>query len=262
MKELEAQIDSRASVDPGAVLGEGTTIGPFSVIGPGVVLGARSRIASHVVIEGATTIGDDCAVHPFTCLGGPPQDLKYKGEATRLEIGHRNVFRETCTANRGTASGGGVTRIGDGNLFMAGSHVAHDCRIGNGTIFANAATLAGHVTVEDGATIGAFSGVHQFCRIGEQAFIGGYSVITQDALPYALTVGNRAASHGINVIGLRRRQVPEEVIEALRRAYRTLFRSKMQLKDALATVEATMGGIPEVVKLLAFVRTSERGVIR
>jgi UDP-N-acetylglucosamine acyltransferase len=255
-------VDPRAIVEPGAVIGEGASVGAFSVIGAGAVVGARSRIGTHVVIEGGTSLGEECVVHPFTTLGGPPQDLKYKGEATRLTIGARNVFRESCTANRGTALGGGETRIGDGNLFMAGSHVAHDCRVGNGTIFANAATLAGHVTVEDGATIGAFSGVHQFCRIGELAFIGGYSVITQDALPYALTVGNRAESHGINVIGLRRRKFAPEVIEALRRAYRTLFRSKLPLKEALATLEASHGGVPEVAKLLEFVRTSERGVIR
>ncbi len=246
----------------GAVLGEGTTVGPWSLVGPNVVVGARVRIQSHVVIEGPTTIGDDCVLHPFASIGGPPQDLKYRGEETRLEIGARNIFRESCTMNRGTAKGDGITRIGSDNLFMTGAHVAHDCRVGSGTIFANAATLAGHVTVEDGATIGAYSGVHQFCRIGEQAFIGGYSVITQDALPYVLTVGNRAEAHGINVIGLKRRNLPEATIEALRRSYRMLFRSKTRLAEALEQVERELGAIPEVAKLLAFVRTSERGVIR
>jgi len=262
MSGVGAQVDPRAAVDPGAVLGEGTVVGPYSVVGPGVVIGAGVRIASHVVIQGPTVVGDECEVHPFASLGGPPQDLKYRGEPTRLEIGRRNIFRETCTVSRGTAGGGGVTRIGDGNLFMAGAHVAHDCRVGNSTIFANAATLAGHVTVGDFSTVGAYSGVHQYCRIGEHAFIGGYSVITQDALPYVLTVGNRARSHGINVIGLRRRNFGEDAIGALRRAYLRLFRSKLLLKDAAESVEREMGGIPEVAKLLEFILTSERGVIR
>ena len=256
------RIDPRAAVDSAASLGEGTSVGAFAVIGPKVVLGRRVKIGPSVVIEGPTEIGDECAVHPFSSLGGPPQDLKYRGEETRLVIGVRNIFRESCTINRGTAGGGGLTTIGDGNLFMAASHVAHDCRVGSGTIFANAATLAGHVTVGSHSTIGAYSGVHQYCRIGEYAFIGGYSVVTQDALPYTLTVGNRAESHGINVIGLKRRGFSEEAIASLRRAYRRLFRSKLALKEALDSVEAEMGTIPEVAYLLSFIRGSERGVIR
>ena len=256
------RIDPRADVDPGVVLGEDTVVGPFSVIGADVVIGARAKIGPNVVIQGPTTIGDECEVHPFATVGGPPQDLKYRGERTRLEIGHRNIIRECCTLSRGTAGGGGITRIGDDNLFMAGAHVAHDCVVGRGTIFANAATLAGHVNVGDWATIGAYSGIHQFCRVGEHAFIGGYSVITQDALPYVLSVGNRAAAHGINVIGLRRRKFSEESIAALRTSYRRIFRSKMRLDEALASVEAELGAVPEVARLLAFIRSSERGVIR
>ena len=257
-----ARIHEGALVDAGARIGEGTTIGPFSVVGPEVEIGAGVRVGPHVVIEGPTRIGDGCVFHPFASIGGPPQDLKYAGETTRLEIGPRNTFREGCTVNRGTAGGGGLTTIGEGNLFMAQAHVAHDCRIGRGTIFANAATLAGHVTVGDYATVGAFSGVHQYCRIGEHAFIGGYSVITQDALPYALSVGNRAVSHGINVIGLKRRGFSETAIAALRRSYRMLFRSKMPLSEAIASVETEMGTIPEVRVLLMFIQYSERGVIR
>lgn len=262
MTTAGTRFDPRAVVDPGAVLGEGTTVGPFAVVGAGVVVGARARIGSHTVIQGPTRIGDDCEIHPFASIGGPPQDVKYRGEETRLEIGSRNIFREACTVNRGTVGGGGVTTIGDENLFMVGAHVAHDCRVGRGTIFANAATLAGHVVVEDFATIGAYSGVHQYCRIGEHAFIGGYSVITQDALPYALTVGNRAESHGINVIGLRRRNFSIETIEALRKSYRRLFRSKAKLSEALVTVERDWGDVPEVAKLVEFIRGSRRGVIR
>jgi UDP-N-acetylglucosamine acyltransferase len=227
-----------------------------------VVIGERVRIGPNVVLEGPTTIGDECVLHPFSSIGGPPQDLKYKGEKTRLEIGARNTFRESCTINRGTAGGGGITRIGDQNLFMAGAHIAHDCQIGSGIIFANAATLAGHVTVGSFSTVGAFSGVHQYCRIGDHAFIGGYSVVTQDALPYALTVGNRAESHGINVIGLRRRGLSEEAIAALRRSYRRIFRSKTPLNEALESVLSEMGSIPEIQYFVSFIRSSERGVIR
>lgn len=262
MNAAAARVDPRAVVDAGAVLGEGTSVGPFSVIGAEVVIGARVRIDSHVVIEGPTAIGDECVIHPFASIGGAPQDLKYRGERTRLEIGRRNVFRECCTINRGTSGGGGLTTIGDDNLFMTCAHVAHDCHVGTGTIFANAATLAGHVSVGDQATIGAYSGVHQFCRIGDHAFIGGYSVITQDALPFALTVGNRARCHGINVIGLRRRSFTEESIAALRKAYRLLFRSKVPLTDAVETVGGELGSIAEVGHLLSFIRSSERGVIR
>lgn len=262
MSGSEARLDPRAAIDPAASIGEGTTVGPFAVIGAGVVLGARVKIASHAVIQGPARIGDDCEIHPFVSIGGPPQDLKYRGEETRLEIGARNIFREGCTVNRGTVGGGGLTTIGDDNLFMAQAHVAHDCHVGRGTVFANAATLAGHVTVEDSSTIGAYSGVHQYCRIGEHAFIGGYSVITQDALPYALTVGNRAESHGINVIGLRRKNFSVETIEALRKAYRRLFRSKVKLAEAVESVERDWGDVPEVAKLVRFIKASERGVIR
>jgi UDP-N-acetylglucosamine acyltransferase len=255
-------VDPRSAVDPGAVLGEGTTVGPFAVVGPKVVVGARVRISPNAVVMGPTTIGDDCEIHPFASIGGPPQDLKYRGEETRLAIGSKNIFRECCTINRGTVGGGGLTTIGDGNLFMAGAHVAHDCHVGNGTIFANAATLAGHVIVGDHSTIGAYSGVHQFCRIGDHAFIGGYSVITQDAMPYVLTVGNRARAMGINVIGLKRRQFPDETVNALRRTYRTLFRSKLPLKDAITQVESEMNSLKEVAYFLEFVKGSERGVVR
>ena len=255
-------VHETARIDPAAVIGEGTTVGPYSVIGPEVVLGRNCVVGPHVVIGGPATFGARNRFFPFACLGMDPQDLKYRGERTTLEAGDDNVFREGVTVHRGTAGGGGVTRLGSGNLLMAQTHVAHDCRVGSGVIFANAATLAGHVTVEDGATVGAFSGVHQFCRIGQHAYIGGYSVITQDALPYVLTVGNRARSYGINVIGLERKKFPAETVQALRQAYRALFRAHQPLAASLDRLEEERGGVPEVAYLVRFVRGSQRGVIR
>ena len=254
-------IDPRAVVSPGAVLGEGTTVGPFSVIGPKVRIGRDCEVFSHVVIDGNTEIGDRCRIFPFASVGLPPQDLKYKGEDTRLVVGSDNVIRESVTLNLGTAGGGGLTKIGDRNLLMVGTHIAHDCLVGSGIIFANASTLAGHVEVQDGSTIGAFSGVHQFCRIGREAFIGGYSVVTQDALPFCLSVGNRAEGHGPNLVGLKRKGYPEATIHAIKQAYRTIFRSKKNRTEALDEVESESGSIPEVRVLIEFIRTAERGVI-
>ena len=255
-------IHPTAQVDPGARLGDGTEVGAFSIIGAEVTVGPDCAIGPHAVLEGPTTMGARCRVFPFACVGTPPQDLKYRGERTTLEIGDENVFREGVTVHRGTAGGGGVTRVGSRNLLMAQTHVAHDCRVGSDVVFANAATLAGHVTVEDGATIGAFSGVHQFCRVGEQAYIGGYSVITQDALPFVLTVGNRARSFGINVIGLERKRFPPETIQALKQAYRILFRSKLTLQAAIERLAGELAGCEEVRHLVDFIHTSQRGVIR
>src|SRR5690606_34362349 len=205
------EIDPSARVHPGARVGAGSVVGPFAIIGRDVVLGERCRVGASAVVDGHTTIGDETEIFPFASIGLPPQDLKYRGEATRLNIGRRNIFREFVTIHRGTAGGGGETTIGDGNLFMAYSHVAHDCRIGHHTIFGNAATLGGHVVVGDYATISAYSGVHQFCRVGQHAFIGGYSVITKDALPFAKSVGNRARLYGLNKVGLLRRGFSDEL---------------------------------------------------
>lgn len=257
-----AGVHPTAQVDAAARLGDGTTVGAFSVIGAEVSVGPGCEIGPHAVIEGPTVMGARCRVFPFACIGMAPQDLKYRGERTTIEIGDDNIFREGVTVHRGTVGGGGVTRIGSGNLLMAQTHVAHDCQVGSQIIFANAATLAGHVVVEDGATIGAFSGVHQFCRVGGHAYIGGYSVITQDALPYVLTVGNRAKSFGINVIGLERKQFAPEAIQALRQAYRTLFRSRLNLQEALDRLQTEFPSQPEVGRLAAFIRGSRRGVIR
>jgi len=227
-----------------------------------VRIGAGTVLRAHVVIEGPTTMGEQNRLFPFACIGMEPQDLKFRGEPTTLEIGDRNLFRESVTVHRGTVGGGGVTRLGSDNLLMAGTHVAHDCHVGSHVIFANAATLAGHVTVEDGATIGAFSGVHQFCRVGRQAYIGGYSVLTQDAAPYVLTVGNRARAYGINVVGLERKGVAASTIQALKQAYRLLFRAHLSQEEALQRVRAEIGEVEEVRRLADFIAGSERGVIR
>ncbi len=258
----EASIDPRAIVHPDAKLGEDVVIGPFCVVGSEVSIGDRTRLAAHVVVDGHLSMGPDNVVAPFASLGGPPQDLKYGGEPTRVTIGAGNRICEYVTVSRGTAGGGGVTRIGDNNLFMAYAHIAHDANVGSRIVFANAATLAGHVEIGDDATIGAFSGVHQFCRVARHAFVGGYSVVTQDALPWVLTVGNRAVSHGVNVVGLKRKGYPQETVNAIKRCYLTLFRSKLLLEDAIAKVEAESGSLPEIRYFLDFVRSSQRGVVR
>lgn len=256
------QVHPTAQIAPGAVLGPGTTVGAFAVVGAEVQIGADTLLHPHAVVEGPAVLGSGNRVFPFACLGMEPQDLKYKGERTTLVIGERNTFREGVTVHRGTAGGGGVTRIGSDNLLMAGSHVAHDCHVGDRVVFANAATLAGHVAVEDHATVGAFSGVHQFCRIGRHAYIGGYSVITQDAPPFVLTVGNRARTYGINVIGLERKAFPAETIQALKRAYRLLFRAHLPLEAAVERVRGELAACAEAIALADFVASSERGVIR
>jgi len=252
-------VDPTAVVHPAARIGAGTRVGPHVVIGEHVTIGRNCRIGASTVIDGFTTIGDDNEIFPMTSIGLIPQDLKFGGEPTRLVIGHRNVIREFVTIHRGTAGGGGVTTIGDRNLFMAYTHIAHDCHVGNETIFANGATLAGHVAVEDYATVGAFSGVHQFCRVGKHAFIGGYSVVTKDALPFAKTVGNRARIYGLNTIGLVRRKFPPENIERLRRAYRYLLHSNTSRALAQIEQDPTLS-CPEVDYVVNFIRSSERGV--
>jgi UDP-N-acetylglucosamine acyltransferase len=254
-----ANIHPTAIVHPGASIGAGTEVGPYVTVGPQVRIGKDCRIGASTVIDGMTEIGDGNEIFPMASVGLIPQDLKFGGETTRLIIGHRNVIREFVTIHRGTAGGGGVTRIGDRNLFMAYAHIAHDCHVGNETIFANGATLAGHVLVEDFATVGAFSGVHQFCRVGKYAFIGGYSVVTKDALPFAKTVGNRARIYGINTIGLVRRKFSQESIAKLRRAYRHLLHSNTS--RALAQIERDPAlKCDEVQYVVDFIRTSTRGV--
>jgi UDP-N-acetylglucosamine acyltransferase len=259
----QAHIDPSAIVDPRAEIGEGTTVGPHATIGANVRIGAHCVIGASAVIDGWTDIGDDTEIYPFGSIGQSPQDLKFKGEETRLVIGRRNIFREFVTIHRGTRGGGGVTTIGDRNVFMAYVHIAHDCHVGNDTIFGNMATLGGHVSVGDFANVSAGSGVHQFCRVGRHAFIGGYSVVTKDAMPYARTVGSRPARiFGVNTIGLSRRGVAPDVIAKLRRSFRYLLQSKLNTTGALKQIGRDPSlACPEVEYLLDFIRTSQRGVI-
>jgi UDP-N-acetylglucosamine acyltransferase len=258
-----ASIDSTARVHPGATIGEGTTVGPHAVIGQQVRIGKRCQIGASVVIDGRTEIGDDTTVYPMASIGLAPQDLKYRGEATGLRIGKRNVFREFVTINRGTIGGGGETTIGDGNLFMAYVHVAHDCHVGSSTIFGPHATLGGHVAVEDFSNVSAGSAVHQFCRVGRYGFVGGYSVVTKDALPFGRTIGSRPARiFGVNTIGLSRRGFTPETIAQLRHAYRYLLQSKLNTTRALQQIEQDASlSAPEVAYLVEFIRSSQRGVI-
>ncbi|PYR21665.1 MAG: hypothetical protein DMF94_07335 [Acidobacteria bacterium] len=257
------EIDPSAIVHPLAQIGEGTTIGPHATIGAHVRIGANCRIGASAVIDGWTEIGDECEIYPFASIGQAPQDLKFRGEETRLTIGRRNIFREFVTVHRGTQGGGGRTTIGNRNVFMAYVHVAHDCHVGDDTIFGNMATLGGHVTVEDCVNISAGSGVHQFCRVGRHAFIGGYSVVTKDALPYARTVGSRPARiYGANTIGLVRRGFTPDVVTKVRRSFRYLLQSKLNTTRALQQIQRDQSlACDEVQYLIDFIRTSQRGVI-
>ncbi len=259
----QTEIDPTASVHASAQIGAGTTIGARALVGPRVRIGANCSIGASAIVDGWTEIGDGTQVFPFSSIGLIPQDLKFRGEETRLVIGKRNIFREFVTIHRGTRGGGGVTKIGDRNVFMAYVHVAHDCQVGNDTIFGNMATLGGHVSVEDFANVSAGSGVHQFCRVGRHAFIGGYSVITKDALPYARTVGSRPARiFGTNSIGLMRRGFSADVIGKLKRTFRYLLQSKLNTTGALQQIQRDRSlSCKEVDYLVEFIRTSQRGVI-
>ncbi|ODS57072.1 MAG: acyl-[acyl-carrier-protein]--UDP-N-acetylglucosamine O-acyltransferase [Acidobacteria bacterium SCN 69-37] len=255
-----ADVHETAIVHEGAVIGEGTVVGPHAIVGPQVVLGRHCHVGASAIVEGYTTIGDRTEIYPFASIGLVPQDRKFQGEVTRLVIGQHNIFREFVTIHRGTAGGGGVTTIGDSNLFMAYAHVAHDCHVGDSTIFGNGATIGGHVTVEDFATISAYSGVHQFCRVGRHAFIGGYTVVTRDALPYAKTVGNRARIYGVNTIGLVRSGFSPELIGKLGRAYRHLLQHNTSRALELIERDPTLVA-DEVSYLVNFILSAKRGVI-
>lgn len=255
-------IHPTAIVAKGARLGTDCRIGPFSVIGDDVTLGDGVTLDSHVVIDGRTSIGSRTHIYPFVSIGLAPQDLKYGGEATAVEIGEENQIREFVTIHRGTTGGGGLTKIGDRNLLMAQAHVAHDCRIGSDVIMANAATLAGHVEVADRANIGAYSGVHQFCRVGPEAFVGGYSVVVKDALPFAIIQGNHARCFGLNKVGMKRRGYSKEVIENLHRAFRLLLSSKLNTTQAVERIKAEIAGCEEVELLMNFIETAKRGIVK
>ena len=260
---MSTRIHPMAAVDPKAELGDGVVVGPFCVVEAGARIGARTVLRSHVVVSSFAEVGEENTVFPHATVGLEPQDLKFKGEESRLVLGDRNLIREGATLHRGTADGGLVTRIGSDNLFMTGAHVAHDCQVGDRNIFANCATLAGHVEVGQGCTIGAFSAIHQFCRVGDHAFIGGFTVATMDVLPYMKTVGTRETkSYGVNVLGLKRKNFSEEAIEALKKAHKILFDSGLLREEALTKAEAELGGFSEVAYLLRFMREAKRGVHR
>lgn len=254
-------IHPSAVVAEGAVVPDSCAVGPFSTVGPDVVLGEDCRLISHVVLDGHTRIGSKNVFYPFCSVGVAPQDLKYGGEPTQTEIGDGNTIRECVTISRGTAGGGGITRIGSKNLLMAYVHIGHDCIVGDACILANAATLAGHVTIEDFATVGAFSPVHQFCTVGKFAFIGGGTIVTQDVLPFSLTSAKREnRAFGINKIGLARRGFSEERLKALQKAFRYLLAAKMNTTQALEKIREVEG---DDAKLLAdFIEKSHRGVIK
>jgi len=255
-------IHPSAVVSPHARIGRDCFIGPYSIIGDEVELGDRVRLESHCVIDGRTHIGDETHVFPFVSIGLASQDLKYKGEPSITRIGRRNRIREFVTIHRGTKGGGMLTQTGDDCLIMAQAHIAHDCILGNHVIMANGATLAGHVSVEDGANIGAYSGVHQFCRVGREAYVGGYSVVVKDALPFALTVGNHARCYGLNVTGMKRRGYSREVISTLHRAFHRLLTSRLNTSQALAAIREEIKDSREVDELVRFIETSKRGVTK
>ena len=251
-----------AIVDPGARIADDVEIGPFCVIGADVEIGPGSSVGPHCVIRGPTKIGRDNRIFSFCSIGEAPQDMKYAGEPTRLEIGDRNTIREYATMNRGTVGGGGVTRIGSDNLFMAYTHVAHDCMIGDRTIFSNAASLAGHVEVGDWSILGGFTSVHQFTNIGEHSFSGLGTVINRDVPPYVTVAGNHARAYGINKNGLRRRDFPEDAIRALHRAYMVLIKSRKASPEARAELDELASRFAEVRRFVDFVDNSARGVTR
>jgi len=255
-------IDPHALVSPQAKLAADVTVGPFSIIGPHVEIGARTIVGPHVVINGPTKIGVDNRIFQFASIGDAPQDKKYNGEPTRLEIGDRNVFRESCTINRGTAQGHGVTRIGDDNLFMAYSHVAHDCIIGSKAVFANCAALGGHVEIGDWVSLGGLTAVHQYVKIGAHAFLAGGAIVQRDVPPYVMVAGNPAEPRMVNSEGLKRRGFDEEQIRQIREAYRILYRSDLKLADALEKLRPIADTRSEIKAFVDFIDSSTRSLVR
>lgn len=255
-------IDKQAIIDPSARIAENVTIGPWTMIGANVEIGEGSWIGPHAVIKGRTRIGKHNKIYQFASIGEDPQDKKYAGEDTLLEIGDHNVIRECCTINRGTVQAGGVTRIGDDNLFMACVHIAHDCIIGNHVIFANHASLAGHVIVQDYAIFSGFSGVHQFCTIGAHSFLGGGTLVGKDVLPYIIAHGHEAKAFGLNTEGLKRRGFSNEVINNLRRAYKIIFRMNLTVGQAIEQLNEVLPECPEIGLMIEMLQQSSRGILR
>jgi UDP-N-acetylglucosamine acyltransferase len=255
-------IDPRAIVSPKAELAPDVTVGAYTVIGDGVTIGAGTWIGPHAVVNGPTTIGEGNKIFQFASIGDAPQDLKYKGEPTRLVIGDRNVFREFTTMNRGTVGGGGITTIGSDCLFMAYTHVAHDCHLGNRIVMANYATLGGHAVLGDWVIMGGYSGIHQFAKVGAHAFLGNNAAVTRDVPPYVMAVGSPAVPHSINAEGLKRRGFTPEQIRNLKNAYRVLYRSDLKLADAVAELTKRVETQPELKPLVDFIGDSTRSLVR
>jgi len=250
------EIHPTAIVDPRAELADDVVIGPFCVVGPRVELGAGVVLDAHVVVTGRTRVGDGCRVFSFACLGHRPQDMKWKGEETELEIGQGNQIREHVTMHPGTSGGGGITRVGSRGLFMAAIHVAHDCQIGDDVIMANNATLGGHVEIQDAAYLGGLCAIHQYVRIGRQAMIGGLAGVENDVIPYGTVLGNRADLNGLNIVGMRRRGFPREEINQLRTAYRLLFAPEGTFAERLADVAEQFADQPRVMEIVQFIQSA------
>jgi UDP-N-acetylglucosamine acyltransferase len=255
-------IHPTAIVDPGAELDSGVEVGPYAVIGNNVFIGSGTVIGPHAVIDPYTTLGPNCRIFQFASLGAPPQSLKFAGEESRVKIGQGTVIREFVTVNRGTGPGGGLTEVGEDCFIMAYVHIAHDCKVGRKVVMANNATLAGHITVGDYATVGGLSAVHQFVRIGDYAFVGGKSAVVKDVPPYLIAAGDRATLHGLNSVGLKRQGMSSEALAALKKTYRLVFRIGITLNEAIERVNAEVDQVPEVVKFIQFLKTSERGITR
>jgi UDP-N-acetylglucosamine acyltransferase len=255
-------IDPRAIIAPDAEIAEGVEVGAFTIIGPGVRIGAGSWIGPHAVINGPTTLGRENKVFQFASVGDAPQDKKYRGEPTRLEVGDRNVFREFCSVNRGTANGRGVTKIGDDNLFMAYSHVAHDCIVGSSCVMSNCTALAGHVELGDWVILSGYAGIHQFCKVGSHSFLANNAAVTRDVPPYLLVAGTPAEPKGVNSEGLKRRGFGPEQIANIRNAYRLLYRSGLKLAAATEQLQALAADQPELLPFVQFLAASERSIVR
>jgi len=259
---MKTRIHPTAIVDPKAEIDPSVDIGPFCILKDGVKIRKGTKLLSHVIVEGSTEIGEHCRIHPYTSIGFPPQDLIYKGEKTKLVIGNNNTIREYVSIHRASVGGDGITVIGNNNFLMAYVHIAHDCKIGNNVVMANAATLAGHVMIEDNTVIGGMVAIHQYTRIGRYAMVGGFSGIGQDIPPFMIASGARAKLYGPNTIGLKRHGLSDTTINAIKKAYKILFREKRTMKDAIKKVQDEMAGIEEVAHLINFIEKNKRGICR
>ncbi len=255
-------IHATALVDPKAEVEANVEIGPYSVINGDVFIGAGTRIGPHVVIDPYVTIGPNCQIYQYAAIGAVPQSLKFEGEKTYVKIGQRSIIREFVTIHRGTEFGGGITEIGEDNFLMAYTHVAHDCRIGNHVVLANNATMGGHITIGNYATVGGLVAIHQFARIGEHAFVGGKAAVVKDIPPFMIAAGDRARLHGLNIVGLKRAGFSPNALTQLKKTYRLIFRIGLTLNEAIERVQAEVEQIPEVVRLIEFIKASQRGITR